>query len=498
MTNYQPMKTGHSRVFLIEDRAGPTHKPSYQSCLAAQGIDQAFGDIEKIECPDPYRYGEWEEVGVIQGQKGRASVDLMGRYAMDLASEVLRLAKKRCAVDIQLHLGACKDPTDFTSFDKAIILENSYLTNWSTNELGALGSDGNAAVDETVSVSSKDVYEVLQLTASEKAGSLVVQQVNDVTICGAASCGECGDEREACDHIYAVTEAAATGSPANLADLLFSLDGGVTWYVHDVDSWAATEDGDGIACVGNYLVLISNDVGSLSYTTLEEVNALEDPTFTEVTTGFVAGANPMDIWAVGSVAFIVGDNGYVYLCTDPTAGVTVLDAGVAAGQDLNAVHALNEEFAVAVGDDGTVIYTENQTGWTATTAAPCGVGCDLLCVWVKTEYCWFVGDNAGRLWYTTDKGATWTQKRDFGASLNDISFATDSVGYVAVTTSTPAGQIWRTYDGGYQWTALPEGAGALPANDAVLALATCDDANFVVGVGLGDNGTDGYVVIAED
>jgi hypothetical protein len=46
---------------------------------------------------------------------------------------------------------------------------------------------------------------------------------------------------------------------------------------------------------------------------------------------------------------------------------------------------------------------------------------------------------------------------------------------------------------------LPEGSGSIAANDYVGALAACEyDVNFVVGAGLADNGTDGFLVVCQD
>ena len=122
MADFVPTKAGMSRVFLIEGRARPDHVPSYQSCMRAGAPDQSFGDVEKIECPSPDAYNQFEEIGAIQGAIERGTMDLVGRYASDLESDLLRLARQRCAADIQVHLGACTDPRIFNSFTKALIL----------------------------------------------------------------------------------------------------------------------------------------------------------------------------------------------------------------------------------------------------------------------------------------------------------------------------------------------------------------------------------------
>ena len=468
--------------------------------MMAGAPSQSFGDVEKIECPDPDRYGEFVEIGSIQGAEERATLDLTSRYARDLASTLLRLARLRCANDVQVHMGACKDPNIFNSFDKTLVLEDVQITNWATaGDLGTLASDGNASIDEVASLSVAEIYEVLPLTMVEKAGDIVTTEVLDVVICDVKSCGDCEDESDGCYHVYAVTEAAG-GSPSTPPDIVFSVDKGATWYADDIDSLGAAESADAIGCVGLYIVVISNDSNSLHYALKSEVNDVDyDETWVEVTTGFVTGGEPRDCWGRPAYMYIVGDFGYIYGTDDPTAGVSVLDAGEATTSQLNAVHALSDDFAVAVGNDGTVVYTEDRDNWAALTTQPVGVGTDLLCVWIKSKDVWLVGADDGTLHYTLDRGVSWTQKADFGASVHDIAFSTDSVGYIAVETATPRGQIRRTFDGGYSWIILPEDVGTMPASDQINALAACDeDPNFVVGVGLADDASDGFIVVGND
>lgn len=489
-------KSSNTRVFVIEGRARPDHSPVYESCLRMTGVSQGFGDIERVECPDPYNYGKFVEVAEIRGATERATTSLEGRFAMNLLSTLLKLAKKGCSVDIQLHMGACQDPSDFDNFDKALVLESASLTTYNTDELGALQSDDNAAVNENADVSAKEYYEIVPLSFAERAGSIVTNEVVDVVVADSASCGDCEEESDGCNKVFAITLSAG-GSPTTPADVVFSLDAGSVWYAHDIDSLGAAEDPDGVDRVGAYLVVVSNASASLHYALKSEFDGITDPTFTEVTTGFVASGEPNDIWSAGNTAFIVGDGGYVYMTSDPTAGVTVVDAGSATVDVLNAVHGLSAEFAVAVGNNGAVIYTENGTSWTAA-SVPVGVGVNLLCVFVKSENEWFVGASNGNLYYTLNKGTTWTAKTFPGSGsgvVYDIVFPTDSVGYLAHATSAPLGRILRTYNGGNTWVVMPEGVGTIPDNDRVNRLGYCDDANFIVGVGLGGNATDGYVVV---
>jgi photosystem II stability/assembly factor-like uncharacterized protein len=499
-SNVTIVKTSNSRVFLIEGRARPDHKPDYQSCLRMMGLSQGFGDIERVENPNPNQYGSFIEVGEIRGATERVTTQLEGRYALNLKSILLDLASKTCASDIQLHLGVCTDPSDFNVFEKALILEQAYLTTYNTEDLGALQSGDNAVVNETVDVSARRVYEVMKMNFGVAAGSIITNEIIDIKVCDTPSCGDCDTESDGCKKIYALSIAAG-GSPGTPADVVFSPDGGTTWYAYDVDSLGAAENPSGIACLGQYVIVVSNDSNSLHYALKSEFEALTAPDFTEITTGFVSGGEPNAIFVKDDVAYIVGDNGYIYVTEDPTAGVDVLDAGSVTADNLLDVHAYSTDVIVAVGNNGAVVYTENGTTFSAA-IRPVALGVNLNTVFAKNKKEWWVGTSTGRLYYTLDGGATWTEKAFAGSGAGvvyDIEFPTDSIGFMSHATATPRGRIFRSYDGGYSWTITPERAGAvLPLSDRINALAACtQDPNFVVGGGLNDNGADGIVVVGK-
>jgi len=495
-----PLKTAHSRVFMIEGRARGDHQPTYESCLRMTGVSQSFGDIERIENPDPYEYGKFIEIGEVRGAIERATTSLEGRYAISLISDLLRLATKGCAVDVQAHFGACTDPSDFNTFEKVLILESAYLTSYDTEDLGALASGDNAAVNETAEISAKLIYEAVPMTYGEKAGTIITNELIDAALCDSASCGDCQDESDGCQRIYAISLQAG-GSPSTPPDVVFTPDGGTTWYAHDIDTLGAAEDPSGIDCFGDYVVVVSADTGTLHYALKSEFEDLVDPTFTEVATGFAVGAGePQAIFVIGNTAFIVGNDGYIYKSTDITAGVTQLDAGTVTTSTLNDVHGISEEMIVAVGDNGDVVYTENGSTFSRTTTDPVGVGVSLNCVFVKSKTEWWVGSSAGRLYYTLDGGDSWNEKAFPGSGsgvVYDIEFASDSVAFLSHATSTPAGRILRSFNGGYSWKLSPERSGAtIPANDRINVLVPCkNNVNFVAGFGLADNGSDGYAVV---
>jgi len=496
-TNYKPVKSSFTRSFVIEGRARGDHKPAYSSQMKLTGLTQSFGDITDIEIPDPAAYDKFIKVDRTQGDVGRATFTLTQRYATALKSILLRLARARCSLDVQLHIGECSDPSLFNSFTKAVILEDVVLTNWAPDDLGALQGSETNPVNEKSDMSASDIYEVVPLSFAERAQDVVTLEMLDGTICDANSCGSCGLESDGCKKIY-TTSTAAGGSPTTPADVVFSMDKGATWKAHDVDTMLTAEVPGGIVCMGLYLVVFSYTTPALHYALRSEFESGADPAFTKMATGFLAGHGPNSAFSYNGKAFIVGDGGYIYWTDDPTSGVVILDAGLATASKLNRVHAYDEDHAVAVGNDGAIVYTTNRTNWALSPGTPAAFGTHLLGVCMKSWTEWWITAANGTMWYTLNSGVNWTQKFVPGtapSSLKSIKFATKTIGFLCGTVSSH-GRLWRTFDGGYSWVVLPESIGVMPASDRFNTIITCSlDPDFVVAVGLGDNAVDGIIVV---
>lgn len=257
---FRPAQTGYSRVFIIEGRARGDHKPEYQSNMKAGSLSQSFGDITKIEVPDPDEFGKFMEVASIREASERVTIPLTGRYAADLKSKLAELAKRGCAFDVHIILGVCTDPKDYNTFTKKIILESALLTNYETEDIGALGSDEAAKVDETAELSAREFYELVQVSIAERGGDVVTNEVNDIVLCDTASCGDCQTESNGCEIFFSVTNAAG-GSPSTPPDVVFTLTGGATWLAHDIDTMLATENADAVTCNGSYVIVAGQTSG---------------------------------------------------------------------------------------------------------------------------------------------------------------------------------------------------------------------------------------------
>ena len=496
MAGSRLQRSDYSRMWLIEGTAGPGNTPSYQSYWKAGAAQWPLGDVTNVYVPSPDEYGAFGIAGVIVGEPGNPTLPITAKFFADAPSVILRLAQLGCDSDLQVHMGLCKDPRSFNKgWDKILVLEGARPTQWGTTELGALMPSERATVNEEVPFTGRRLYEIMPMAYQEQAAAQVVQEVIAIQVCDNVTCGICGIPSDGCQRVFALTLTAG-GSPGLPAEVLYTEDGGQTWDDTNVSTLAANEDPNDLACVGENLVVVSEDSESLHYAPIVDILDGTE-TWTEVTTGFVATKGPLKIFSWDPQhTWIVGEGGYVYFTEDPTAGVEVQDAGVVTTQNLLDIHGIDSLHLVAVGASNAVIVTSNGGETWAAVTGP-AVGVNLNAVWMRSETEWMVGSAGGRLYYTQDSGDTWTEKAFPGngaGQVRDIQFSSWSVGYMAHDTATPAGRILRTLDGGFSWYVAPEGNLSMPTNDRINALAVCDNVNVVYGAGLAGNGTDGFIV----
>lgn len=291
-----PLDSAFSRVFLIENRAGPTSVPVYQGQWRAGALSWPQGDVTLMYQPDPNQYGSFKVVGKVPGEPSNPELVLQARYTLD-RSEFLRLLRKGCDNDVQVHMGLCKDPRDFNGgWDKILIFEAGRQTDYSTDDLGALEPSQRAQVNEETTVTGETVYEVSRLSLTKKAEAEVYREIVAMAICDAASCGACGLPSDGCNRIYAITNSTGA-SPGLQAQVVYSDDGGLTWAVDIINSIGLAENPNDAACVGLNLVVVSEDSDSLHYAPLLDIlNGVS--TWVEVTTGFVpTTGGPLAIWS---------------------------------------------------------------------------------------------------------------------------------------------------------------------------------------------------------
>lgn len=490
-------KTGGTRIFTQEGGPGPSNKPEYQGRAMASGFDWPQGELEPIRLPDPDQYNKFITVDVIQGQKGLPSLELefLKEYSL---SAMFALAERGCPFDLYIPFGKCGNPSDFDGGwldGHVLVLTSGQATNIQMGEIGAMDGDQQAVIPETIPYTGLDAYQIGPLAAGSQAGSLVSDEIVDIIIADRVTCGTCGVPSDGTNVVLAL-QAESSGSPGIGPALFYSIDGGSNYTKSVITSAGLADVARKVAIVGTYVVVTVG--GSSGYHIIPLKTLLDGlPGWTAVTTGLVlpSGA-PNAIFSGGPTrTWIVGDGGYIYFSSDITAGVSVLDAGVATTEDLQALHGTGSgSTLLAAGTNGAIVISNNRgVTWTLLTGSGSD---DYLAAAVFSDQVLWLGDDGGNLWYSRDGGVTWTAKAFAGSgsgAVRAISFSRGGVGYVAHNTAANVGRIFRSINGGYTWVQGPE-KGILPTNRRINAIATSPvQPNVAYGGGLLD-ANDGIIV----
>lgn len=488
------VRSDYTRLFLLENSAAPNVTPRYMGFWRANDVKYPFGDIKLIREPSSTQRGAFNTVGDIPGDVGLAALTVQARLSRD-RSDLLRMAKRGCYSDVQIHIGTCGNPADYINgWEKVAVLFKGKIPEYAANNLGALDPSERNVSMEDIAFHGYDYYEITRLNWAERASVEVIREITDITVCDSVACGACGITSDGCTTLFAVQKSSG-GSPGILMEVLASQDAGATWIARTVTGAAAAQDPNRMGCVGNNMIVLSSAAGGLFWAPLANILASTE-TWAKVTTGVVSGGEPIALFSPSpSQTWVVGKGGYIYFTNDPTSGLTVQDAGVATIQDYNDVDGFDLLNVVAVGKSNSVAYTRNGGATWAAITGP-AVGVDLNCVSVQDENTWWVGTAGGKLFYTINGGTTWVERTFSGSgsgNVADVQFFNNGVGYMAHATAGGVGRIFRTISGGNSWYLSPEGTGSIPSNAKINRIATCEDPNIVYAAGL-KSGTDGIIL----
>lgn len=496
MPAYPPTaKRGNSRVWLQDGGAGPGNTVQYYPSMKGGAAAQNYGGITNIYVPDPNAYNKFQVADSIEGAEERATTTLMGRYSLADLSALRSIAKRKCRVDAYILLGECRNPASFeTGWEKVLLYGNGRLETWGLDEIGALEPGENGAVNEQANLTAVYLDEIARLNVVEQAATTIVGRVNAVAVCDQVSCSTCGERSDGCQDVFALTASSGV-SPASANDLVYSTNGGTTWTAVVINAFGVN-DPSGLACAGDYLVMISFLGGQYAYRTKASLLAgTGDWTVVAVSPLKVLGS----IFSFrADLTWIAADDGYIYLIRNPLVGYEVMLAGTATGEDLNDIHAISEWDILAVGDGGIVVVSsDGGTTWRTVTGPAAGVV--LNTCWMQDANTWLVGSALGQLYYTLDAGVTWAEVTFPGSAggsvIYDIVFDRNvpNVGYMSHARTGPVGRILRTINGGRSWYVLPEGSTTVPVHDYILSIGLCNHNTFFAG-GLGDNAVDGILL----
>lgn len=171
-------------------------------------------------------------------------------------------------------------------------------------------------------------------------------------------------------------------------------------------------------------------------------------------------------FADAQTGYVAYGRGFVLKTTDGGASWSQVSSGH--GESLTDVDRFEDGRLIAVGEDRTVLTSDGDGRWVLRQfPATSEFSVALKAVHVVGPQSAVAVDEEGRVYSSTDGGATWTAGGAvpaFAFDAADLHFSTLLDGWVAGAGNTQ-GALFRTTDGGDSWTAAPGIAGSLVALD---------------------------------
>lgn len=500
------VKSTQKRNYIQFGGAFPS-SPLLYAGLGAQYlfIDSAdiseVGGVDPIWVPDLFTQGKYRLAGRKFGPAAlpKVTITMLEKHA-SIPKQLQRIG---CQFNLYEATGACQDLSDFNAgwTDYVLIYSGAITTD---KGLGARTTrDADNQMEDKLALILSAIYPVGALGFGAQAAAQIDREVVDVVYGSKFQCGNCGGAPDdGTQRIYAVAKSSGAGSAGILGQVIYTVNGGLTWAETAITGIGASADPTHITMVGNYLLVLVPSESAYYYS---QLNVAGVPgTWTKVTSGF--STQPNDVWAASPrEVWFCGQSGYVYKSTDITAGVAVVNAGSATSNHLLRIMAVDEA-VVATGKSSTVIRSTNR-GLTFSTVvtAPSLILADITALAVMNQnYIWVGTAATGRLVYTQDGGTTWVEKSFSGSgsgTVRDIIFPTQEVGFFSHDTPTPTARVFATLDGGVDWSSGVQRMLNWPVFDRAGQLATPSgidpsiDANNIAVAGLAADHLGGVLLI---
>lgn len=501
-------QTQMSRLFVA---LGGACQGNYQygDCVRMDGLSQTLGDSEPIYCPSRLQMGQFEQDDSVVAEDSDWTTSLVGRMSLDTESLLWQVQRLRCGFDVHLNFGRCTDPTDIDSFELGFVIEGARITDYSTDQLGALEPGDRSPINETVSLSATTVYQKRRQTWGESGAALAntFDEVISVAFQPGTNCdADCGSVNTGCQIIYALARDTATGDMT----ILYTRNGGT--------SWSSYTNASLVADAG----VVYKTFRMFATRTKLYILAGQTTPATEVFIVDLSSTNsaPTSVTSLGEFGTNLMDgasrteDGFIYFNVTGADELYKLDMSqktvsgpIAAPGSAGALYVafLDEDFGVAADYtqlvQNSISYTVNGgASWTSvspdvTGSTPTG---QPESIWVLSETCWFFGTSDGEIVVTRDGGQTITKIADLADDVGgiidedvwQIVFATNNIGYAYIEN-----YVWRTYNGGVSWQVQPDGGGTSLPLGIINHIAACS-ADPNVAIVAGKDPTELFGVIA--
>lgn len=488
---------GDSRLFVEVGPTRPGGTYDYVGTGGTMDTDIKLGATTPTRIQSRRQRRKWDTVGTKQAPPDLATTGIHMLMPRKVASFLEKQLKTGCVVNLQLVVGTCNSPDEFsTGWESKILYEAAHLDDLKVPGMPSVDGSNLDEIYHDGSMTFEYYDRIFSMLFGEKAGPELVAEAIDGVYAGAPSCGDCGPYSEGNDHLYLLQKANA-GSPGLSGQLVYTNDGS-NFDVVDIPGLGGTSP-NAIEAIGDFLVVVSEADRTIQY--CRRVATILASDWQQVSSGFVAAHGPRAIYAKnpGEVYF-AGAGGYIYKSNNYQQSVTPIESGSLSSSNYNKIDGDGGSVVVAVGDSNLVIVTTNN-GQTFSSVTGPQVGADLQALQVLDANNWIVGGDGGAFYYTNDGGLNWTaipfSLSGSGAIITDIAFSPQTFvnGFMTVEVGG-RGYVYRTTDGGTHWFNDEPSVRGLASNARLNFVApSSNNINVAAVGGLAVGGSDGFAAV---
>lgn len=426
------------RVFIQEKPCG---KFEYAEDLGVQlgGVTESFGDVTYVYSPSDLA-DSYEIVGEIGGTETPPTTTITAYMPSDGKSQLIKLAKSKCSFNLQVHWGACQDPTNFSEFDTGKLFEGVKITSYSTTDLTSRGPDSRAPIDLTFNISIQKIVDLKKAKLTQLLTSLGENSNGIIESLLAVTSSDCnsGDCLTDCDLI---------GIQRRLnSQFRFIRKVGDNWYNTTIVSGVTPNSG-----VPSYIYSNKNKIyafiNTLSTTTIKiysaEYSKIANAGITWTQIYSVAGSSKNEYYVYGDkLWFTIANSGANKL------GILTLSTGSVETISIpnTPTGIWGYEGTVYIGATGAIYVYKNGVLTDLSSYIPVP-GVNYSKVSIFNENSFVVLASTVYLYCTTDGGKSWTLVNTIG-NLFEQTFSAQTNPWYVVGLSKVNGTVYESHDGG--------------------------------------------------
>lgn len=427
------LRNTQGRVFVS---TGNTNPFKYYGSMSVGAIEKTLPTTESVFTIDSN--GNVVKIAEIKDHDKQPSAASLTGYIPLLSKSSIEKLLDKSNYDIQIHYGTCNNPSDFNSFDSALVLRGVTLTNYNISEPSTLVPN-RAILQETANIVIDSSYRIFTPSFNQVFGEFGVISILGVAF---ADSSYCDIENNNLDILLARYDADGYGRFA------YSFNNGVTWQVNP-DLFAESVGGlfDTAMTVFENKLFWSYIYGSDAYIQSIAVTDIIDNTSISSTLIFKNSSYSLikDMVATSKYLWCAGGSGgSFFMRVDLSDNTTEIidDDGMFSSTPVNAIDALDDNLIVLVGENNNIATYSDGTLFESL------VGIDSMAflsdVKVLTKNHWVVASDMG-LYITTNGGSSWRKTFTVDNSCK-LTFYDNLTGYAA-----NASGVYRTVDGGNSW-----------------------------------------------